>query len=73
MKRWRNEQAHPSRFDSNVWRKNAPTVAQKGGGMNAFKEVLSIPVITLIALLTVYGWVMTEDYNAQHIVAANGD
>jgi uncharacterized integral membrane protein len=41
--------------------------------MNAFKEVLSLPVIVLIALLTVYGWVMTEDYNSQHIVAANGE
>ncbi|MBU0536863.1 MAG: hypothetical protein KKF24_16005 [Gammaproteobacteria bacterium] len=33
--------------------------------MNAFKEVLSLPVIALIALLTVYGWAMTEDYNAE--------
>lgn len=41
--------------------------------MNAFKEVLSLPVIALIALLTVYGWVMTEDYNAPQVVAANGE
>lgn len=34
--------------------------------MNAFKEVLSLPVIVLIALLTVYGWTMTEDYNAEY-------
>jgi len=41
--------------------------------MNAFKEVLSLPVITLIALLTIYGWVMTEDYNELQIVAASGE
>lgn len=35
--------------------------------MSAFKEVLNLPVIVLIALLTAYGWVMTEDYNAEYV------
>lgn len=45
--------------------------------MNAFKEVLSLPVITLLVVLSVYGWAMTEDCNQIHntgcMVAANGE
>jgi len=38
--------------------------------MKTAPEILPIQVVALVALLCAYGWVMTEDYNAEY--ASNG-